>query len=216
MSQSRLRIPGRGRRLTDDRMKRLICSLVVVGSILTARAQGLPAESFGGALWGAMIGGILGGDCHHGFSGTGAAIGAGVGFLAGTFTGVARRDSAEPYHSFTTVSVSAAYPACGSPYVYYAPNAYWSSGCYYRPVGPTFAVNTTVVATGTPGTTARVESRPMVAQPGQASATSEHDARPAVAPAKPPPQPSPQSSARVATTGPQIPDAPRVPDAPSF
>lgn len=87
-----------------------------MGSILAARAQGLPPESFGGALWGAMIGGILGSDCHHGFSGTGAAIGAGVGFLAGTIAGEARRTSGEPHPAYTAVSVSAGYPAGGSPY----------------------------------------------------------------------------------------------------
>jgi hypothetical protein len=189
-------------------MRRLICSLVVVGSVLTARAQGLPPESFGGALWGAMIGGILGSDCHHGFSGTGAAIGAGVGFLAGTIAGEARRTSGEPYPSYTAVSISAGYPAGGSPYVYYAPNAYCSPGYYYRPAQPAVAVSATVVATGH---SARNESQPAAVQPTHASST---QARPSQAPPAPDSPVTPSKSTTVAAR--QIPDAPRVPDAPTF
>jgi len=82
-------------------MKRLLFSLVVAGSLMSAHAQGLPPESFGGALWGAMIGGMLGGDCCHGFSGTGAAIGAGFGFIAGTIAGEARRQENESYSALS-------------------------------------------------------------------------------------------------------------------
>jgi hypothetical protein len=192
-------------------MKRLICSLVVVGSILAARAQGLPPESFGGALWGAMIGGILGSDCHHGCSGTGAAIGAGVGFLAGTIAGEARRTSGEPYPAYTAVSVSAGYPACGSPYVYYAPNAYCSPGYYYRPAQPTVAVSATAVATGHSENAARVESQAAAVQPTHASSA---QARPSQAPPAAESPATPSNSAAVAAR--QIPDAPRVPDAPTF
>ena len=221
----RRRIPGGDRRLTLDRMKRLICSLLVVGAVLTARAQGLPPESFGGALWGAMLGGIIGSDCHHGFSGTGAAIGAGVGFIAGTIAGESRRNSGEPYPAYATVSVSAGYPACGSPYVYYAPNAYCAPGYYYRPVGPAFAVSTTVVATGNSGNTTRGESQPVAAQPTPAATASENSTPQTTTASSAQPQssqeqPVVQSSATPSTSATfaarQIPDAPRVPEAPTF
>jgi len=192
-------------------MKRLLFSLVVVSSVLTARAQGLPPESFGGALWGAMLGGILGSDCHHGFSGTGAAIGAGVGFIAGTIAGEARRKSGEPHPAHAAVSVSAGYPASGSAHVYYAPNAYCSPGYYYRPASPTVAVSAKVVATGHSEKAAHVESHPTTVQPTQASSA---QPRPDQAPPAAESPATPSKPAEVAAR--QIPDAPRVPDAPTF
>ena len=206
-------------------MKRLICSLLVVGSVLSARAQGLPPESFGGALWGAMLGGIIGSDCHQGFSGTGAAIGAGVGFVAGTIAGEARRNSGEFYPADTSVTISAGYSAYGSPYLYYAPNAYCAPGYYFRPAGPAFAVSKTVVTTGKSGGAAAT-GKPAAAAPsseaGKASqgsdeqATAESGAEPQPAQSQPTARSSTSVFQTIAVTPRQIPDAPRVPDAPTF
>ena len=63
-------------------MKKLVLTLGLVAALMPARAQLFSPESFSGAAFGAMMGSIIGGDCH-GPSGKGAAIGAGVGLLAG-------------------------------------------------------------------------------------------------------------------------------------
>ena len=60
-------------------MKRILAILTATAALQSATAQGLPPESFGGAFWGTMIGGAVGGDRHCGWSGDGAAIGAGIG-----------------------------------------------------------------------------------------------------------------------------------------
>jgi len=79
-------------------MKRNLAS-VILGAWLAvpgwASAQPLPAEAFGGALWGALIGGVIGADRHEAFSGNGAAIGAGIGLAAGTLAGWARSARSE-------------------------------------------------------------------------------------------------------------------------
>src|SRR6187399_2581346 len=73
-----------------QRMKRLVLVCLAAGS-LTTQAQLFSPSALGGAFWGSMIGGIAGSDCHHGFSGSGAAIGAGVGLLVGALAGEANR-----------------------------------------------------------------------------------------------------------------------------
>ncbi len=82
-------------------MKRLILTIAAASTLVSAQAQLFSQEAWSGALWGSLIGGLAGADCHHGFSGSGAAIGAGVGLLAGAAFGEAQRQSyyaAQPYY----------------------------------------------------------------------------------------------------------------------
>src|SRR6185295_15147191 len=164
-----------------------------------ARAQLFSPESLNGAFWGSLIGGIAGGDCRHGFSGEGAAIGAGVGLLAGAVAGEVRRydyynSPSYVYSTAPSVSFGYGYGNCGSSaYVYYAPNSYCAPGYYYRSTRPNYAVNGTVLG-ATSGVKQTVPA-PM-AQDLRNQITS---------------KPCPTST-YTWTARPQIPDAPRVPD----
>jgi uncharacterized protein YcfJ len=132
-------------------MKKLALILLSAAVLLPAQAQLLRPESVSGALWGGLIGGIVGGDGCHGFSGEGAAIGAGVGLIAGTLAGQARRDyyyDSPGYGYSVAPSVSFGYGYGGygsSAYVYYAPNNYCAPGYYYRPTRPNYVVSGTVL-----------------------------------------------------------------------
>jgi uncharacterized protein YcfJ len=132
-------------------MKTVAIILFGATTLLPAQAQLLRPESVEGALWGGLIGGIVGGDRCHGFSGEGAAIGAGVGLLAGTLLGESRRydyDADYGYDSRPSVNVSFGYgyESCGSSaYVYYAPNRYCAPGTYYRATRPNYVVSGTVL-----------------------------------------------------------------------
>lgn len=75
-------------------MRRAITALMLVMACRVASAGGLPPESFGGAIWGAVLGGLAAGDCRDPWSGKGAAIGAGVGFALGAIAGESRREHA--------------------------------------------------------------------------------------------------------------------------
>jgi hypothetical protein len=163
-------------------MKRLILTILAASALMTARAQLFSPQAFNGALLGTFIGGIAGGNCHTGFSGEGAAIGAGIGWLAGALVGAVERQSyyaSQPYYSYP----AAAYAQPGYGYVY------------------------TPAHTTTPAYT-------YVPQPV-----------PSAVPAAPPPRPTAPMTAPATTTRwaavsqvvtPQIADAPRVPDAPTF
>src|SRR5436305_1323954 len=108
-------------------MKKLILALWLGGGLFTAQAQLFGPEAWGGAFWGSIIGGIAGSGGHC-FSGTGAAIGAGVGFVAGAITGEVRRQeycARQPYAYYP-------YPA---PYPYANPY-YPAPGYYSYPVQP--------------------------------------------------------------------------------
>ena len=104
-------------------MKKIALTLLAAALHLSAAAQLFSPESFSGALWGSLIGGVVGGDCRHGFSGEGAAIGAGAGLLAGAILGETRRQDyycAQPCVCATTPSAGYGYsyspaPACSSP-----------------------------------------------------------------------------------------------------
>ena len=170
-------------------MKKIVLTLSAAALHFSAQAQLFSPESFSGALWGSLIGGVVGGDCRHGFSGEGAAIGAGAGLLAGAILGETRRQDyyyAQPYVYATTPGVGYGYnsspaPACSSPCVYCAPNSYCAA--------------------------------PMQPQQSQL-ASRQTDPKPQTR------QTKPACAAKgISVSHPvfhQIPDAPRVPDAPMF
>jgi uncharacterized protein YcfJ len=123
-------------------MKTMLLSCVAGATLVSAQAQWLfNPDSIAGAGLGAMIGGISGGNCHNGgFSGHDAAIGAGIGLLAGTVLGEARRQSApDAGYAYApapsaNVTFGYGYGNCGSSaYVYYSPNYYTAPGYYYQP-----------------------------------------------------------------------------------
>ena len=149
-------------------MKKLALTVLLLSSMLVpARAQLFGPEAWTGAFFGTFFGGLAGADCHHGFSGTGAAIGAGVGFTLGAIAGESNRRSSYAY---------------GTPY--YGPVVYAQPGYGYAHI-----------------TTPSYSPAPHIA-----------------ASAKPAPKPMRKSvpAARPPLAVVQIPDAPRVPDAPSF
>lgn len=114
-------------------MNKCVLSLLLAGGTsVSSQAQLFGPEAFTGALFGTFIGGIAGGDHCHGFSGEGAAIGAGVGLLAGALVGEANRRSY-------------AYSAPGY-YYSYAPVAQPGYGYVYAPVYAPAPPPTVVVA----------------------------------------------------------------------
>lgn len=130
-------------------MKKLLLTCVMIAALFPARAQLLSPEAFSGAAMGALIGGVAGGSSYyHGcgyynqFSGQGAAIGAGIGLLAGALIGEVNQRAAYAEQSIAYAPVPMATSGYGysSPYYYYAPNAYTASGYYYRPSRPNYAV----------------------------------------------------------------------------
>lgn len=236
-------------------MKKVAVILVSFVALVQSQAQLLRPESLDGALWGGLIGGIAGGDRCHGFSGRGAAIGAGVGLLAGSLIGESRRydyDDAPGYVYPTTPGVSVSfgygYGGCGSSaYVYYAPNRYCAPGTYYRPTRPNYVVSGTVLgaASGALIGSANHHNAGKGALIGAGAglllgSVAEHAARNEEraitkqalgVPAQTPTQtdsvqlsaPKPGVTSKPCATStytwtarPQIADAPRVPDAPTF
>jgi len=142
-------------------MKKLLVTVMASAALLPASAQLFSPEALNGAVFGSLLGGLIGGSgnngcgyynsCGNGFSGEGAAIGAGVGLLAGALVGEARRSEAAATESYAyapapTVNVGYGYSSAGpSGYVYYAPNTYLAPGYYYRPTQPNYAVNSTLL-----------------------------------------------------------------------
>lgn len=134
-------------------MKKVAVILLSFAALVQSQAQFRRAEPLHGALWGGLIGGIVGGDRCHGFSGEGAAIGAGIGLIAGTLASESRRNYYydAPGYGYTatpSVNVSFGYGYGGygnSAYVYYAPNNYCAPGYYYRPTRPNYVVSGTVL-----------------------------------------------------------------------
>ena len=223
-------------------MKRTLLTILVLAALLPARAQLFSPSSLGGALGGGLIGGIVGGDCRHGFSGNGAAIGAGVGLLAGAIAGEAQRnyDDSPGYVGAPapTVSFGYGYGHHGSSaYVYYSPNQYCAPNYYYRAARPNYAVSGTLLGAASgaligAGTHDAGKGAAIGAAAGLVlgsvaeGAAHRREQRVAVA-AQPAPAPAPQPQVQVTskpcatstyhwTPRPQIADAPRVPDAPTF
>ena len=238
-------------------MKKLALILLSATTLGPAQAQLLRPESVSGALWGGLIGGIVGGDDCHGFSGEGAAIGAGVGLIAGTLAGQARRDYyyGSPGYGYSvapSVSFGYGYGSYGSSaYVYYAPNYYCAPSYYYRPTRPNYVVSGTVLGAASGaligsanhhnagkgaligagaglllGSVAELSAQ----RQGQRVVAAQNTAQAYVpsGPATPVPNaPAPNSRSQITsqpsatstyywTPRPQIADAPRVPDAPTF
>ncbi len=237
----------------------------MICTLSTAQAQWFSPESFGGALWGAIIGGVVGSDCHQGFSGEGAAIGAGIGLIAGTLVGEARRQnysSAYPQAAYASgayyqygVGFGTATGPSAQVYANYAPNAYCAPAYYSQPPRPNYVVGGTLVgaasgaligsASEKAGQGALIGAATGLVLGGLAEAGAqkrERNLAPAVSAQVPPPAPAPpqlhaqasepalsasralpppkaaSSHNRVPAPAPrhQIPDAPRVPDAPTF
>lgn len=123
-------------------------------ALLPARAQLFSPEAFSGAAVGALIGGIAGGGSYsqgcgyyNSFSGQGAAIGAGIGLLAGALVGEANQRAAyaEQPVIYTSAPMAVSGYGYSSTYTYYSPNAYTAPGYYYRPTRPNYAVSGTLL-----------------------------------------------------------------------
>lgn len=157
------------------------------------RAQFIGPDALGGAAFGALFGSVIGADCH-GLSGKGAAIGAGVGFLAGGLIGAANeRACREGAYIEPTVTV---YPGYGYGY-----------GMGYTYVYTPVAVQPAPVAAPAPP--------PPAPTPTPAPAPVVSPSSPAPA-AKPKAKPAAALRTPARPMAPQVPDAPRVPDAPTF
>lgn len=102
-------------------MKRLLIGLLGVTLFHSAEAQVFTSESLGGAALGGIAGAIIGNQ-HHGQSGEGAAIGAGIGYVLGT---VAHRNRQYQAAAYSPGYASAPYRAEYYPYYRY--------GSAYRP-----------------------------------------------------------------------------------
>jgi uncharacterized protein YcfJ len=232
-------------------MKQVTIALLGLMTWQTATAQWLRPEPLEGALWGGLIGGIIGSDRHHGFSRDGAAIGAGVGLIAGALASESWRQNyyydapGYAYSSGPNVTFGYGYGSYGSSaYVYYTPNRYCAPGYYYRPTRPNYVVSGTVLGAASGALIGAADHNAgkgaaigaaagllvgsvaeRAARQSERAATAETTA----APSQPqtsyvPNQPAPVTitSTPVAnstyhwTPRPQIADAPRVPDAPTF
>ena len=227
-------------------MKKVLLTCLLGATLLPVQAQLFSPESLSGAFWGSLIGGTIGGDCRRGFSGNGAAIGAGVGLLAGALAGESRRydhyDSPGcVYTPAPAVSFGYGYGHHGSSaYVYYSPNSYCAPGYYYRPnytVGGTLlgAASGALIGAGShqAGEGAAIGAAAGLVLGSVAEhATRKQEQRMATQTIQQP-QASPRAPAPTSyrasvtskpgatstyhwTPRPQIADAPRVPDAPTF
>lgn len=224
-------------------MKKITVSILLAICAGAAQGQWLGPQAVGGALFGGLIGGIAGGDRCHGFSGSGAAIGAGVGLLAGAIVDEAQRRDAQYYDPIYSPPLAYAQPGYG--YVY-AP-----APVYYAPPRPNYAVDGTLLGAlgggligasqhkGWEGAGIGAAAGLVVGTAAEIAAEKQEPRAPIVPATPPPPQvvvaappppvalaapnPPPPTVAplapRFAVAAPparQIPDAPRVPDAPTF
>ena len=231
-------------------MKKLVLTILILGALLPARAQLFSGDALGGAFLGGLIGGIASSDCHRGFSGNGAAIGAGVGLLAGALVGETRRNyyDAYPAYSYSTTPTVTfgygyGYHRSGG-YVYYSPNRYCAPNYYYRTARPNYAVGGTLLGaasgaligagSGDAGAGAAIGAAAGLVAGSVAEASARHHERRAAVAIQPTSVATESmpvatttpvaeitsrpvaSSTYYWTTRPQIPDAPRVPDAPTF
>jgi uncharacterized protein YcfJ len=212
-------------------MKKLVLAVLSAGALVSAQAQLFGPEAWNGAALGSFIGGLAGSDCHHGFSGEGAAIGAAAGLLAGALVGEARRQDYEqneaPY-DYSYSSGPTEPPPDPPPYAYYSPNAYCAPAWYYVPPRLDYALPGAAsgaligqAADHTLGEgTAIVGASSLVSGGAEEAATQHQDQKIAAAQTvwtAAPAAPAPYTQAHTAPQPHfQIPDAPRVADAPTF
>jgi uncharacterized protein YcfJ len=201
-------------------MKIWFVNLAAALALNGASAQVFSPESFQFSLLGAIMGGSVGGDYHCGhyhWSGENAAIGAGVGLLAGTLIGEVRRQQ------YSNAPYSYPPPASGYHHGYnYAPDhAYSVSRPNYAVGGALLGAASGALigegANGKPGQGAAIGAAAGLVLGG----ISEHHARQREQPAPANEvQPLPGARTSVWQAAPrsfqQIGDAPRVPDAPTF
>lgn len=93
-------------------------ALALAAGVSPARSQGLSDDQIGGALLGAIAGGIIGNNSRHSNTWEGAAIGAGAGLLLGSVAGSARDRSTSTHVPVPVYSGSwdhHRYDACESP-----------------------------------------------------------------------------------------------------
>ena len=234
-------------------MKKLLWTCLLSAALLPARAQLFSPEAFSGAAMGALIGGAVGGSSYsygcgsyNTFSGQGAAIGAGIGLLAGALVGEANQRAAYAEQPVVNTSAPMAVSGYGygSAYTYYAPNAYTAPGNYYRPNRPNYAVGGTLLGAasgaliGAGNNQAGKGAAGLVLGSVAQIAAKNQEQKRVAAQTTPQPVSAPEtqqdsrpqtqdSSAQVPsqavatstyhwTTRPQIADAPCVPDAPTF
>jgi len=225
-------------------MKKHHAAVLLALSVAGAQAQSVWPEALGGAALGAGLGAIIGsstgGGCwnsHHnnGNAGQGAAIGAGVGLVAGALFGLAQRD--QYYNSQPAAWAYTPTPVVGYGY---AP-AYAPVPVQYVPAPapprPNYAVGGTLLGaasgaligqgvSGKPGVGAAIGavSGLVVGSVAEVAARNNPPTPTLVARTPTPVAAQTMSPARQqapiyyasARPQPQIPDAPRVPDAPSF
>ena len=99
-------------------MKRLILTGFLGLGLLSANAQTILSDAFGGAVLGTVIGGFAGGNCCNPFSGKGAAIGAGAGFAAGALLGAVQQKTAAASQPVAYYPAPVVYADPGYGYVY--------------------------------------------------------------------------------------------------
>jgi len=215
--------------------------MLMAGALTSAQAQLVSPEALGGAFWGTLIGGLAGANCHESFSGNGAALGAGIGLAAGAILGEINRQSAyyppKTYVAYGPAPVIPGYPPPvyvqpGYGYVY--PPAYVYAPA---PERPNYAVGGTLVGalaggligasqnSGWEGAGIGAASGLVLGSVAEALARN-HERKlsnptSAVARAYSPPVvlvqvPAGQRPPASPLTVHQVPDAPRVPDAPTF
>lgn len=235
-----VRIRRRGRRqIYVCVMKKLHLTLIASSLALTAHAQLFSLESWNGTVLGGIVGGIIGNN-SHGRTGEGIAIGAAAGWLLGTITHENRVEqgwysSDYAYARPPAVACTYPYPAVSYSYgyapgyVYSRPDYAWSGAMLGGITGGIIGHNNhgrtaegVAIGTGAGlllGSIAEAatdrrdwrttSARVATTQPIRAAQPAPLRAR--IQPAPPPP-PAPVHAASVH----QIPDAPRVPDAPTF
>jgi uncharacterized membrane protein len=201
-------------------MKVWLASLTAMLVLNSANAQLFSPEAWNGALFGALLGGSVGGDRHCGWSGNGAAIGAGVGFVAGALIGEANRER------YDNAPYAYSRPAYGYAYSY-GPGY---SGYYSPGARPNYAVSGTLTGaaagaligegtSGKPGQGAAIGAAVGLVLGSVAEQQARQRERADFAGHRLPVTVVPdRPSVWQASLAPrhQIPDAPRVPDAPTF
>jgi hypothetical protein len=119
-------------------MKKFAAVLLGCATLTSAHAQLLQPEAWQGLLLGGLIGGLAGAEGCDDFSGKDAAVGAGIGLLAGSLLGESRRSAAAEAPGYTYGPAPGANVNLGYGYGSGGGGGYVgvSSGGYYAPTGP--------------------------------------------------------------------------------